>query len=424
MTAPVLPAITPMSLQGSEATSDAPPSADTAKDTRFSNLLSRRMQLDADADVANADAFALVLPSPHDATQTALAHAVPNSADLNAHILAQTRLLLQENTQSDASIFAADPAQTALASHLSSVRRDPGSAGRVALHTTTVDASLLDADHPKGSRPIDSIDDVGDVGDAGGTIGMHNPAHISPDGLKGVGRTRTSTASLSAQTASTPGHAGSISPVDAASAADPLLARMREAIQTPPDLTIDAMAAHGNDKLASTLLPLMQSAAGHTANPLASVSATGTGVIALPLHHPQWPQALGQHVLHLSHANAQGPQVAQLRLDPPELGPLRIAIELHQNVAHAAFVSAHAPVRLAVENALPQLQEQLAQAGISLGQTSVSDQGSPQQEFAAHDAMPFPVEHAAAEPQTPRTTHAESTAMRARRAHAFIDTFA
>jgi len=427
MTAPVLPAITPMPLQGSasEATSVVPLSADSAdmaKDTRFSNLLSRRMRLDADADAdaANADAFALVLPNPHDAAQTALAHAALDPADLNAHILAQTRLLFQENTQSDAPIAAADPAQTALASHLSGARRDPGSAGRAAPRTTTADASLLDADHPEGLHSIGSIDGIGAVD---GTINMRKPAHTSPDGLNGVGKTRTGTASLSAQTASTPSHAGSVGSVDATSAADPLLAHMREAIQTPADRTIDATAAHGNDKLASPLLPLVQFAAGHTANPPASVSAAGTGAIALPLHHPQWPQALGQHVLHLSHANAQSPQVAQLRLDPPELGPLHIAIELHQNVAHAAFASAHAPVRLAVENALPQLQEQLAHAGISLGQTSVSDHGAPRQEFAAHDAVPLPVAHAAA-PKAPQTTHTASTAVHTRRAHAFIDTFA
>src|SRR3546814_225550 len=72
---------------------------------------------------------------------------------------------------------------------------------------------------------------------------------------------------------------------------------------------------------------------------------------------------------------------SDLRLDPPELGPLRISINLSDNVAHAVFVSPHAAVRQTVENALPQLQQLLAQAGISLGQTSVSDQGQSQQAF-------------------------------------------
>ena len=49
-------------------------------------------------------------------------------------------------------------------------------------------------------------------------------------------------------------------------------------------------------------------------------------------------------------------------------------------MASASFVSAHASVRQAIETALPQLQA-LAQAGISLGQTSVGEQAA-QQQFA------------------------------------------
>ena len=44
-------------------------------------------------------------------------------------------------------------------------------------------------------------------------------------------------------------------------------------------------------------------------------------------------------------------------------------------------MSAHASVRQAIETALPQLQQALAQAGISLGQTSVGEQAA-QQQFA------------------------------------------
>ena len=50
-------------------------------------------------------------------------------------------------------------------------------------------------------------------------------------------------------------------------------------------------------------------------------------------------------------------------------------------MASASFVSAHASVRQAIETALPQLQQALAQAGISLGQTSVGEQAA-QQQFA------------------------------------------
>jgi flagellar hook-length control protein FliK len=90
---------------------------------------------------------------------------------------------------------------------------------------------------------------------------------------------------------------------------------------------------------------------------------------------------LGKQFVSIAQGTGSKPHTIELRLDPPDLGPLRISISLHDNTAQAAFVSPHAVVRQTVENALPQLQQALAQAGISLGQASVSDQGQPQQAF-------------------------------------------
>ena len=67
---------------------------------------------------------------------------------------------------------------------------------------------------------------------------------------------------------------------------------------------------------------------------------------------------------------------AELRLDPPDLGPLRVSLNLSGDQATAVFVSAHPAVRAAVEAALPQLQQALADAGIQLGNTSVGDQSA------------------------------------------------
>lgn len=125
--------------------------------------------------------------------------------------------------------------------------------------------------------------------------------------------------------------------------------------------------------LAPTNMPL------HGANP--ATSAASSLSIATPLPSPQWPSDFGRQFVALSQNAGNQPQTAELRLDPPELGPIRITININDNVAHAVFVSAHASVRNAIENALPQLQQQLAQAGISLGQTNVSDQSQQQSAF-------------------------------------------
>lgn len=116
------------------------------------------------------------------------------------------------------------------------------------------------------------------------------------------------------------------------------------------------------------------------AQPLSS-ALPGTPGIAAPLNSPQWPTEFGRQFISIAQgANGLG-QVAELRLDPPDLGPLRITINLNDNVAHAVFSSPHAAVRQTVENALPQLQHMLEQAGISLGQANVNDQQQPGNPF-------------------------------------------
>lgn len=84
-----------------------------------------------------------------------------------------------------------------------------------------------------------------------------------------------------------------------------------------------------------------------------------------------WGKALGQHVLHMSRT---GQETAELQLNPPGLGPLKVSLIINENQIQAAFVSTHASVRAAVEAALPQLRAAMADGGISLGEASVGSQ--------------------------------------------------
>lgn len=105
-------------------------------------------------------------------------------------------------------------------------------------------------------------------------------------------------------------------------------------------------------------------------------ASTYSAQIATPLTHAQWSQDLGRVMVTLTqHAQHTGPQNAEIRLDPPELGPLRIVLSITDNIANATIYAAHAQTRLTVEQALPQLQQQLANSGLSLGEASVSDHG-------------------------------------------------
>ena len=112
-----------------------------------------------------------------------------------------------------------------------------------------------------------------------------------------------------------------------------------------------------------------------------SVSASTVSGILLPeVGSNEWGKALSQQVLHLSTGEGQ---IAELQLNPPGLGPLKVTLSVIDQQMQAAFVSAHSSVRSAVETALPQLRALLAESGISLGQTSVGTESQPQTAFAS-----------------------------------------
>ncbi|MCM2130413.1 flagellar hook-length control protein FliK [Larsenimonas rhizosphaerae] len=113
---------------------------------------------------------------------------------------------------------------------------------------------------------------------------------------------------------------------------------------------------------------------------VAAQAATYSGVVNESLGTQGWNQSMGQHVIRMSH---QGMGQAELHLNPRDLGPLSISLKMDDQGAQAHFFSANAHVRAAVESALPQLKEAMADNGISLGQTSVNDQqGQPSQQFS------------------------------------------
>lgn len=88
-----------------------------------------------------------------------------------------------------------------------------------------------------------------------------------------------------------------------------------------------------------------------------------------PMKDQAWPAEFGQKVVWLA---TQDKQSAQLTLNPPQLGPIEISLNVKNDQATAVFASASAEVREAIESALPRLREMLAGVGVELGQTNVS----------------------------------------------------
>lgn len=105
---------------------------------------------------------------------------------------------------------------------------------------------------------------------------------------------------------------------------------------------------------------------------------------------PQFSVALGQQMQWMA---SQQVGRAELRLDPEELGPLEIRLEMNGDEIRAEFSSRSAEVRSLLETQVPRLRELLAEQGFSLadaqvGQERAAYQDAPQQReaFAAREA--------------------------------------
>ncbi|MFY0989088.1 flagellar hook-length control protein FliK [Halomonas sp. C05BenzN] len=115
-----------------------------------------------------------------------------------------------------------------------------------------------------------------------------------------------------------------------------------------------------------------QSAGAGTSTTPAAAQASLPAPLASPAWPQQFSQQVGQQLVMLGQRG--GEQRVELHLNPAELGPLTVSLKVGEQAAQAQFLSAHAPVRSAVEQAIPQLREALAEQGISLGETSVGEQ--------------------------------------------------
>ncbi|MFZ5594948.1 MAG: flagellar hook-length control protein FliK [Pseudomonadota bacterium] len=103
-----------------------------------------------------------------------------------------------------------------------------------------------------------------------------------------------------------------------------------------------------------------QSPAGHA-----------TAAMTLPLGAEGWGQELGDRVQWLVN---QSVQTAELRINPPHLGPVEIRIAIDQDQASVSFTTQHSVTRDAIEAAIPRLRDMLGDSGLNLASINVSSQ--------------------------------------------------
>ena len=67
---------------------------------------------------------------------------------------------------------------------------------------------------------------------------------------------------------------------------------------------------------------------------------------------------------------------AHIRLNPEDLGPVDVRLQMNGDKVHASFSSPHVDVRHALESSLPRLRELLGEQGFQLAHADVGQQGS------------------------------------------------
>ncbi len=104
------------------------------------------------------------------------------------------------------------------------------------------------------------------------------------------------------------------------------------------------------------------------------VAAPAPPVLTQEVGSAAWQQSLGQQIAVFTR---NGIHNAEIRLNPAELGMLKINLRMDSDRANLHFVSDNHQVRAALEAALPQLRTSLAESGINLEASRV-DGGSAQ----------------------------------------------
>ncbi len=129
----------------------------------------------------------------------------------------------------------------------------------------------------------------------------------------------------------------------------------------------EVSAAESDSDSFSTLLTTFSptQGTGVVSNPLSSPLSS-----PLSLRQPQWTQEMGNRMQMMV---SQRLKEVEVRLDPVELGPVRIHLKTDKdNKTHVTLSAQHGLTRDMLENALPRLRDMLAQQGIDIGSATVN----------------------------------------------------
>ena len=227
-----------------------------------------------------------------------------------------------------------------------------------------------------------------------GPAGAQNASAITPPGLSASGIAQTASTPNADVACATSGLAAPGTPPSfsmlfggAAKAA----AERTDSIA--PDAPIDATApgAGPNAGLSSVALTTLAGVSTHGA--LAAAPSTSAVLnIGTAVGETGFGQDVSRQIVYLAKT---GVQSAQLSLQPAELGPVSVSIQMNGLQASLVISASHAATRAALQDALPHLSELFQSSGLQLtgaqvgdGSARNADQGPAQRDgLAANDPL-------------------------------------
>jgi flagellar hook-length control protein FliK len=115
---------------------------------------------------------------------------------------------------------------------------------------------------------------------------------------------------------------------------------------------------------------------------------TDVPAMTKPLSHPEWSKDLGERIVWM---NSRAIPSAEIRLNPPHMGPISVRVDVADDQATVVFTAQHSAVRETLEASIPKLREMMGSQHLNLVEANVfqgpaSDQGRSQaQNFAQSD---------------------------------------
>lgn len=139
----------------------------------------------------------------------------------------------------------------------------------------------------------------------------------------------------------------------------------------PTDIAAETAPVSDNLPSADTIMPGSATKADAPApgTSLFAKEQPVTATVNIPTRDPRWGEAFASRVVWQV---GEQIQQAHIQVNPPELGPVEVKVQVQDGQASVQFQTQHAALKETIQDALPRLRDMLAQAGINLADANIS----------------------------------------------------